>query len=212
MTAARTTPLAAVLLLACAACVDDRAEAVAPARQVDAQAQVEAAAGAVDGDDAGGRDADAVGVDTAALVGSEVPPWPDGLRELSGTCVSPSDDPAQVCSHGIAVVGRMPADADASAVPVLVAATRSLGRDGGLPRWRVTDVLPHPQAGDGDYVQSATCRVGGVDDGGVVALVGDDAEAERLPARWARRLDFASGRFAEIDPATVDCLNEGHGL
>ena len=180
----------------------------------DGSGPASATAGSDDGGFAAASAAAASDPDAAAraLVDLEVPPYPDALDELVGSCVSPSSDPEQVCSHGIAVVGRMSIDPDRSATPEFVVATRSLGRDGPKPRWLVTDALAHPDAGEGAYVQAGSCRIGGSDDPGVVALVADDPDAEWLRTTWARRLDFDSGRFAIVDPATVDCRNEGYGL
>ena len=151
-----------------------------------------------------------------SLVGRAMPPYPDDLRELQGTCLSDSDEYARVCDYGIAVLGTIDStidDPDRDATPRHVVAQRNLGRDGDQPRWRVTDALPYPQAAPGYFLQIGTCRVDGVDDGNVAALVRHRADAEQSgDVAWARRLDFASGRLQEIDPGRVGCLNEGVGL
>lgn len=146
-----------------------------------------------------------------SLVGLDMPPYPDGLRELQGTCLSDSDDPARVCDYGIAVLGTMD-EPDVDAVPRHIVAQRSLGRDGDLPRWRITDAVPYPQTGKDYWLQIGTCRVDGKDDGNVAALVRHaDAEySDDVTRAW--RLDFGSGRLQDIDPASVDCLNEGLGV
>jgi hypothetical protein len=146
-----------------------------------------------------------------SLVGLDVLPYPDGLRELQGTCLSDSDDPARVCDYGIAVLGTME-DPDADAVPRHIVAQRSLGRDGDSPRWRITDAVAYPPTGKDYWLQIGTCRIQGRDDGNVAALV-HHAEAEYsndVARAW--RLDFGSGRLQDIDPASVDCLNEGLGV
>lgn len=152
------------------------------------------------------------GADGGSLVGLDMPPYPDGLRELQGTCLSDSDEYARVCDYGIAVLGTMD-DPGRDATPRHVVAQRSLGRDGDQPRWRVTDAVAYPQAGKDYWLQVGTCRIDGVDDGNVAALVRHDAGDEHSgDVAWARRLDFASGRLQEIDPARVDCRNEGLGV
>jgi hypothetical protein len=147
-----------------------------------------------------------------SLIGLEIPPDPAGLRELQGTCLSDSDDPARVCDYGIAVLGTM-GDADGDAVPQHIVAQRSLDRDGDQPRWRITDAVAYPRTGKDHWLQIGTCRVDGNDDGNVAALVRHDAGAEYsddVTRAW--RLDFASGRLQDIDPASVDCVNEGLGV
>lgn len=212
MTTTIRTALAVALAMALAACGAD-APAVAPAALVPAAdgATADGAAAAQDAqaDATAGSAADAA---AAALVGLEVPPYPDGLEEITGTCISPSTDPAQVCSHGIGVIGRASANPARSAMPLYIVANRSAGRDGATARWIVTDAIAHPPAEEGAWVQAGTCAVDGKDDARVVALVADQPDAERLRASWARRMDFDSGRFGEVDPATVDCINEGFGL
>ena len=153
-----------------------------------------------------------VRAEDGSLIGIAMPPYPDGLRELQGTCLSDSDEYARVCDYGIAVLGTMD-DPDRDATPRHVVAQRSLGRDDDQPRWRVTDAQPYPPAAAGDFLQIGTCRVDGDNDRNLAALVRHDAEAEySADVTWALRLDFASGRLQEIDPARVDCLNEGLGI
>lgn len=148
-----------------------------------------------------------------SLVGLTAPPYPDGLRELQGTCLSDSADYARVCDHGIAVLGTMHDDPQRDATPRHVVAQRNLGHDGDQARWRITDAIAYPDAGKDDWLQVGTCRVDGADDGNVAALVRHDADAEySRDVTWARRLDFASGRLVEIDPERVDCINEGLGV
>jgi len=147
-----------------------------------------------------------------SLVGLTLPPYPEGLGELQGTCLSDSEEYERICDYAIAVLGRQD-DPDRDATPFHVVAQRSLGRDGDLPRWRVTDALPYPHAAAGYFLQIGTCRVDGTDDGNVAALVRHDTDAEYSgDVTWARRLDFDSGRLQEIEPARIDCLNEGLGL
>lgn len=147
------------------------------------------------------------------LVGRILPPYPDGLRDLQGTCLSGSDEIARICDYGISVLGRID-DPAQDARRLHVVAQRNLHRDeGGEARWEVTDALPYPDAPPGYFLQVATCRIDGIADGQVAALVRhDDASTYSSDVAWARRLDFASGRLIEVDAARVDCLNESIGV
>ena len=45
------------------------------------------------------------------LVGRVVPPYPAGLDELGGSCVSDSTDPARVCDYSVGVLASPARDA-----------------------------------------------------------------------------------------------------
>ncbi len=146
------------------------------------------------------------------LVGRILPPYPDGLRELEGSCLSDSPDFARICDYGIAVLGR--ADEDGGERILLhVVAQRSLPHEGKEPRWEVTDAMPYPPSGPGYFLQISTCRLDGFDDLRITALVRHDGTSGYSnDVTWARRLDFDSGRLVEVDPARVDCFNEFLGV
>ena len=154
------------------------------------------------------------------LVGKTMPPYPQGLREAGGACLSDSDDPAHVCDYSIGLLADAGADRDderddePDAEPVMryVTAGRLAGRDGPLALWTITDVQDYPKAAEGFFWQAGTCRVDKVDDPKVIAVVRQGREQEYLgDVAWARRLDLGSGKFTMLDPARVDCVNEGYG-
>lgn len=148
------------------------------------------------------------------LVGRILPPYPDGLRDLQGTCLSDSEDIARICDYGISVLGRIDEDPSQDATRLHVVAQRNLSRDAeGDARWEVTDVLPYPVAPPDYFLQVGTCRIDGTADGQVAAMVRhDDVTTYLVDVTWARRLDFVSGRLIEVDPRRVDCLNEFLGV
>ncbi len=144
------------------------------------------------------------------LVGKTMPPYPEGLSEVGGSCLSVSKDPARVCDYSIGLL----ADADADADPVMrhVIAGRMAGRDGQRALWKVTDALDYPKVAKGFHWQVGSCRLDKVDDAAIIAVVRHDSGREYLTdVAWARRLDLKTGKFAPLDPARVDCVNEGHG-
>jgi hypothetical protein len=150
------------------------------------------------------------------LIGKTVPPYPEGLQDVGGSCLSDSADPEHVCDFSIGLLadaGNAPGtDSDAEPVLRYVVAGRMAGREGPLALWKITDVQAYPKTGKGFFWQAGSCRVDKVDDAKVIAVVRQGAEQEYLTdVAWARRLDLKSGKFSVVDPARVDCVNEGYG-
>ena len=136
---------------------------------------------------------------------SAAPAFP--IRPIRRTCaISPS-----ACWPMRATMSE--ADPDTEAVPRYVVAGRMAGREG--PAGAVED---HRCAGlsrrsaKGFLLAGGSCRVDKVDDAKVIAVVRQSSEREYLTdVAWARRLDLKSGKFSVVDPARVDCVNEGYG-
>lgn len=143
-----------------------------------------------------------------ALVGKVVPPYPDGLKSNTGSCVGSDTDPKDVCARSIATLD------DARDRTLQLLAAEFVDRVGDEPRWRITDAIAYPVLRADELVAIATCQRAGVDDVSVVAIidVGGEGTAglDMLPAvRWAVRLDRATGKFLRVSPAQVRCYNEG---
>ena len=146
------------------------------------------------------------------LIGKTVPPYPQGLREAGGTCLSDSNDPARVCDYSIGMLAATDDDPDAPAAMRYVVARRMAGRDGKLASWVVTDALPYPEVAHDYQPQTGSCRLDKVDDDRIVAVVRQSQDAEYFSeVAWARRLDLPGGKFVLVDAARVDCVNEGYG-
>lgn len=147
------------------------------------------------------------------LVGRYTPPYPDGLVEIQGSCKSDSPHLGAACSHAVTVLGS-PAVADAAPMARFLIAVRRAGMNGDSPRWEIVDALPYPSAGPGQYFQSSSCRLDGVEDSQVVAVLNHtDPARERISdIAWAARLDLPAAGFTVLEPARVDCENEAHGL
>ncbi len=142
------------------------------------------------------------------LVGMIVPPWPDGLKPNTDSCVGSGSEPGQVCARSISTLD----DAEDRTLKLL--ASEFVDRLGDEPRWRITDAVPYPILRRDELVVIATCQRDGVDDTGLIAIVDTGAvhaaQLEMLPAtRWAMRLDRASGKFVRVSPSRVRCYNEG---
>jgi hypothetical protein len=146
------------------------------------------------------------------LIGKTMPPYPPGLRDIGGSCLSDSTDPAHVCDFSIGLLADADTDPEAEPVPRYVVAGRMAGREGPLALWKITDAQTYPKVEKGYFWQAGSCRVDKVDDAKIIAVVRQSAEAEYLTdVAWARRLDLKSGKFSVLDPTRVDCVNEGYG-
>lgn len=144
------------------------------------------------------------------LVGRMVPPYPEGLKSNTGSCVGSESGEKEVCARSIATLD------DAQDRSLQLFAAELVDRVGEEPRWRVTDAVAYPALQPHELVAIATCQRDGVADAGVIAIVDPSAAGaaaqDMLPAlRWALRLDRKTGKFMPIAPASVRCYNEGHG-
>lgn len=153
-----------------------------------------------------------MGAGAVELIGMTVPPYPNGLRDVGGSCLSDSKDPEHVCDFSIGLLADAGNDPNLEPVLRYVVAGRMVGRDGPLALWKLTDAQTYPKVGKEYFWQAGSCRVDKVDDGKVVAVVRQGGEHEYLTdIAWARRLNLESGKFSTIDPVRVDCINEGYG-
>lgn len=147
----------------------------------------------------------------AALVGSRMPPYPDGLAEIVGSCVPGGEGLERVCDYGLAVLGRGDRDAG-TATWVYLVGSRSTDPAADTPVWEITDALDVPVK-EGYQLQMADCRIDGQPARSVTALV-RHANGQEYSAdiAWARHYDTASGKFMEIGGAKVDCVDPGAGV
>lgn len=156
------------------------------------------------------------GAHASGLIGKIVPPYPEGLRDAGGSCISESDDYARVCDYSIGVLASTDGDdseAGPEAEPALryVVAAKMAGRDGQSARWKITDAQPYPKAAEGYQLQFGSCRIHGKEDDRLAAVVRQSMDEEYLQdVIWARRLDLPSGKLVEIQPTAVDCINEAY--
>ncbi len=124
----------------------------------------------------------------AELIGSTVPPYPDGLIEQSGACIAQSRGPEHECDYSVGVLGSE------EGKPRVIVGTRMTGRDDQQKaRWIVTDTLPYPDLPEGYLLAIASCQVDGKDDQTIIAVV-LNAEEEWLetlsvgaPVRYEQR-------------------------
>ena len=199
-------PFAALsLALLLGACTDgERAPQAQEAQQADGQQATSPA-------DAQAAAAGTAVSSAAGLVGMRMPPYPNGLTEVSGSCISGGEGLEHACDYGIAVLGRSNGDATTAELVYLVG-SRNGDSKAGNPVWDITDAMDVPTA-DGYLLQFGDCRADDQPAPGVVALTRHDGNSEfSADIAWARRYDTASGRFEPIDAATVRCIDPGYGV
>lgn len=147
----------------------------------------------------------------AALVGTRMPPYPDGLSDIIGSCIAGGEGLEHVCDYGMNVLGRGDRDGG-DAVGVYLVGARNTDTTADRPIWEVTDALDIPVA-DGYQLQLADCRIDGQFSRGVAALVRHAGGEEfSTDIAWARRYDTASGKFVETGGAGVDCVDPSAGV
>ncbi len=140
------------------------------------------------------------------LIGRTVPPYPDGLHDVGGSCLTDTPGYEHICDYSIGVLAD---GAEEGAALRWIVLGRMAGREGQQARWLITDAVAHPDTGAGYHLQTGTCRLDGKEDDRVLAVVRDDPQGELLTdVVWARRVQLPQARFLPIEPARVDCLNE----
>ena len=161
------------------------------------------APGGADGPEA----AAGMATDPAALVGRRVPPYPEPLADLGGTCFSaPAPGPgSEVCAYSVSIHGPEAGN------PTHAMVLKAVGRDGDNAVWRVLEVVERPPIDGAGFVHYGCEPLDG--DAVVVLAVADlapDGEwYEPVHRAWA--FDFATERLRGIDVAGVRCINEGYG-
>lgn len=139
-------------------------------------------------------------------IGKIVPPYPDGVVDMGGSCIGdPAAAPAAICDHSIVVLHD-----PQSGLRTILALTQ-VPHFGTQPLWRIADALEPAELDDrGIEVAMATCQSRGRDDTTLVALV-RPAEREWLAPLRAWRFDAGAGTLTPVAAAGVRCRNEGFG-
>lgn len=140
------------------------------------------------------------------LIGSVVPPYPDGLIGRQGACIAHSRGIQHTCDYSIGILE------DSKGKPKTIVGKRFRRRDG--PKsvfWTVTDVMPYPDLPKGYYLAIAMCRNNGQYDTTIMAAVRVVEEAWFREVILARRFDMDTEKFVEITSTGVECANESWG-
>ena len=210
--ASRRARVAAVLVAfaALSACSDDAATATAPAAEPVASAPAASAPAAAPAESNMPKAVPAE-AGAAALIGTTVPPYPDGLDEIAGSCVPAGDGSVRICDYSLAMVGTPAADGGAAMVRFLLASSRD-NPDADKPVWKVLDAIDAPKVEPGYDLQLGACRLDDRDAPGVIAVVRHGEDERSTDVRWARRFDVTAGKLVEVEAARVACINPGAGV
>ena len=134
------------------------------------------------------------------LIGTQFPPYPDGMTSKNGSCAGPSSD--ELCAFSIDVLYS------GENRPIGILAAKRIQKNKESAIWRVTDQIPSPELHDGQLLATYDCRLDGNRVWGLIAVV-DSSHSEQgySPALdWAYILDHSVGRLNQVSAKGVACL------
>lgn len=138
------------------------------------------------------------------LTGSIVPPFPDGWMDGGGACIAKSLGADKMCEYSIGVL-QGPSG-------LLLYIGKSAPRiELKKARWLVTDQMSFPQTPRDQQVVFSVCELNGEIDETIIAVVKTTDTEWYATVRQAYRANLKTGRFEEIPPKGIRCLNEGWG-
>lgn len=207
----RVNPLLGVLLVAAFASVSAcKPDAAAPVSET--KSDVDAVTSSPEGatSSSASTTASTTASSADALIGKTMPPYPDGLENVEGSCVPGGDGLDHACDFGLAILARP----SPSGVPIAQYLIASSNTDTATPQpeWQVTDALDAPSVADGYGLQLTGCRLDGASSAGIVAIVRHGKAEYSSDVTWARRFDTATGKLVEVDLKHVDCVDPGYGV
>jgi hypothetical protein len=144
---------------------------------------------------------------SANIIGTIVPPYPDGWKGKLGACISHSLGTERICDFSVGISEST----NGSIVYV--------GRKVSLPQakdaqWLVTDAVIMPSIPAEHYIASSVCQRNRNQDETIVAVV----KPPKKEVEWhnkvyvAYKVNLNTGRFEKISSKGIRCLNEGWGL
>lgn len=202
-----------VAVLALAACGHDAAPAAeSAATPTSAAANAADAAANAPAASAPAAQPDAPASGASALVGLVVPPYPDGLAEIAGSCVPSGAGYDRLCDFGIAMVGDGAKGASGAMARFVTASRKADPGADGKPRWEVLDAVDVPQLPPGYDLQLGACKLDGKDAPGLIAVVRYGAGETSADLKWIRRFDTDAGKLVDVEAAKVSCANPAAGV
>lgn len=192
------------------ACSDDAATAASPVADTVATAPAASTPAATPAAPAAQQAANPE-TGAAALIGTIVPPYPEGLDEIAGSCVPAGEGSVRICDYSLAMVGTPAADGGAAMARYLLASRRS-NPEADKPAWQVLDAIDAPKVEPGYDLQLGACRLDDRDDPGLIAAVRHGDAERSSDVRWVRRFDVAAGKLVDVEASRVTCTNPGAGV
>lgn len=142
----------------------------------------------------------------ATFIGTQVPPYPDGIESRSGACIALIWGHERTCDVSVGTLARTGEN------PFAIIVKRKIGLSGKSVLWEVTDQIPYPKIRAGESFSFLWCRVEGKFDATIVAVV-RLSDSRWLPAvNWAKKINLESGTVSTISSQDVECENQDWGL
>ena len=142
------------------------------------------------------------------IVGTVVPPYPQGFDSFEGTCIPGTQKPVNACKY---TIGILQTSRDDRRVGIFAGVYDRLEQE--RVRWKVTDYIAYPDVPDGHTFAQVGCQLNGTEDETVIAVIDSSHDSGMDPAGlgqavWARKLNVATGKLVEIKSSSVQCLVE----
>ena len=134
------------------------------------------------------------------LIGTQVPPYADGVTSKSGSCAGPSLE--ELCAFSINVLYS----SENHPIGILAAKRIRMNKDSVI--WKVTDQIPSPEVHEDQLLATYDCRLDGNRVWGLIAVV-DSSHSEQgySPALdWAYLLDHSAGKLKQMPAKGIQCL------
>ena len=136
---------------------------------------------------------------TPSLIDSIVPPYPNDLTSMSGSCSGPSLE--EICDFSVSVLHTSRGE------PISVLAMKRVAHINDEARWRVTDQIPFPALAENQFLATYDCRSGANRIWGLTAVVTYSRSDGYSPAvKWAYLLNHTTGKFLKYSPQGIACL------
>jgi hypothetical protein len=139
------------------------------------------------------------------LIGTIVPPFPDGWKDKGGACIGGSLGIEKSCEYSIGVV-------EGANHLVLYFGKSEPRTDPKKARWLVTDQMPYPEAPPGFQVVYGLCERNGIADETIIAIVKTTDNEWYTIVRSAYRVNLDTSRFEKTSVKGIRCSNEGWGV
>lgn len=138
------------------------------------------------------------------LVGSVVPPYPQGFRDGGGACISKALGDKDICQYSLGILRRRGAH-------LLYLGKAAPRTDPKKARWTVTDQLSIKDIPRGHDLSFGLCEQNGVQDETILAVVKITNTDWYTHVHSAYKVNLTTERFEKIPTKGIRCINEGWG-
>lgn len=139
------------------------------------------------------------------VVGSIVPPYPEGWKHRGGACIASSLGANRSCEFSIGILEK--------SNKLFFHFGKSVPRtDPKQARWLITDQMPYPETTPGFQVVYGLCEKDGKPEDTIIAVVKTTDTEWYTTVHSAYRANLNTGRFEDTSTEGVRCLSEGWGM